>query len=89
MEHELKTDPTVYDQVDGGAKTCELRKDDRDFKTGDVLRLRKTRYTGKEMRSGAPLEYTGEETSRKVTHILKGPIYGLAEGWAILSMNRL
>ena len=85
--HELKTDPAPFDEVAAGRKTHELRKDDRDFEVGDTLRLRKTRYTGAAMASGAPLEYTGEEETKTVSHILRGPSYGLAGGWAILSLN--
>jgi hypothetical protein len=47
-EHELKTDPQVFDDVVGGRKTFEIRKDDRGFEVGDSLKLRKTRYTGSE-----------------------------------------
>lgn len=86
MVHELKTDPAVFQAVLDGSKTYELRKDDRAYQVGDVLRLRETRYTGQEMRAGAPLEYTGRECRVRVTHRLRGPIYGLADGWAILSV---
>jgi len=39
------------------------------------------------MAQGEPLRYTGEEAVRRVTHILEGPAYGIAEGWVILSVN--
>ncbi len=84
--HFLKTDPAAFDEVEAGRKTYELRKDDRGFEIGDTLKLRKTRFTGEEMKAGAPLEYTGDEGTRTILHVLRGPIYGLAENWAILSM---
>lgn len=84
--HELKTDPAVFQAVLDGFKTYELRMNDRGFATGDELRLRETRYTGAEIAAGAPLEYTGREVTRRVTHILTGPIYGLEAGWSILSI---
>lgn len=84
--HELKTDPAVFQAVLDGLKTYELRMNDRGFATGDELRLRETRYTGAEIAAGAPLEYTGREVTRRVTHILTGPIYGLEAGWSILSI---
>ena len=99
MNHELKTDPDVFQALVDGRKTYELRKDDRGFQVGDTLTLRETRYTGQEMISyehpdhpgrivfGKPLEYTGRTVGRVVTHILRGPIYGLADGWAILSVK--
>lgn len=40
MEHDLKTAPEHFEAVWSGAKTAELRKDDRGFSVGDVLRLR-------------------------------------------------
>lgn len=90
MNHELKTDPEVFQAMIDGSKTYELRKDDRGYQVGDTLTLRETKYAGWQMHNNhplpnCPLEYTGRATGRIVTHILRGPIYGLAEGWAILS----
>jgi hypothetical protein len=67
-----------------GAKTCEIRRNDRDFKVGDGLLLRRTKYTGNQMymRPGYyPLEYTGEECRRVVSHVLTG--YGLEDNCAL------
>jgi hypothetical protein len=33
-----------------------------------------------------PLIYTGDEVTVTVTHILRGPVYGLASGWVIMSV---
>jgi hypothetical protein len=85
-EHELKTDPQVFDDVVGGRKTFEIRKDDRGYEVGDVLKLRRTRYKGGEMAEGLPLEYIGSPFYVNVTYILRGPIYGLADGWVIMSI---
>lgn len=89
LVHELKTDPEVFQAIFDGLKTYEIRKADRDFKVGDTLRLRETSHTGAEMARGEPLVYTGRECSATITHILRGPIYGLANGWAILSIALL
>ena len=86
MLHELKTDSAVYRRVYVGLKTYELRKNDRDFKVGDQLLLRETLHTGAEMQSGAPLRYTGSQIIVDVVHVLYGPIYGLLEGWCIMSI---
>jgi len=82
--HELKTDPAVFAAVLAGAKTHEIRKNDRGFAVGDELLLRETTHTGAEIAAGAPLEYTGRTITRTVSHVLTG--YGLQEGWCILSL---
>lgn len=87
MSHELKTDPEVFDAVASGAKTFEIRKDDRQFTVGDTLILRRTLHMGLEMKNGFPLVYTGEVETRTITYILRGPIYGLTTGWVILSLK--
>lgn len=38
--HELKTHPAMYKAISRGAKTFEIRKDDRAFQSGDIVRLR-------------------------------------------------
>lgn len=85
--HELKTDPIVFEAIKKEEKTFEIRKNDRNFQVGDELWLRETVNTGKEMANGAPLEYTGRILVVNVTYILKGPIYGLADGWCIMSVQ--
>ena len=86
MKHILKTDPNVFVDVVEGTKTFEIRKDDRNFKVGDLILLRQTRYTCEEMENGKPLEYTGQEARFTISYILHGPIYGLVDGWAIMSI---
>lgn len=83
--HILKTDPEVFQAVLSGAKTFEIRLNDRGYAVGDVLGLRETKHTGAEMQAGAPLEYTGRECQRFVSHVLTG--YGLADGWCCLSFD--
>jgi hypothetical protein len=87
MEHELKTDAKVFDAVKLGEKTFEIRKADRPFEVGDLLILRKTVHTGQEMAEGMPLYYEGEPLRQRVSYILRGPVYGLAEGWVIMSIE--
>lgn len=85
--HELKTDPDVYDAVASGLKTFEIRKDDRGFQVGDALLLRKTLHSGERMKQGMPLVYTGHSIQVNVSHILRGPVYGLVDGWVIMSVQ--
>ena len=86
--HELKTDPDVFDAVWNGQKTYEIRFDDRGFAVGDILILEETRATGAQMQiASAPLEYTGRTKRKTISHILRGPLYGLAAEWVILSFE--
>lgn len=87
--HELKTDPAAFQAVLDGVKTYEIRRNDRGFAVGDALVLRETRHSGGMMALGAPLEYTGRELTRCISHMLTGPIYGLEAGWSILSIQTL
>jgi hypothetical protein len=60
--HELKTWPDYFCALLDGSKTFEYRRNDREFKVGDVLRLREWEPTFQ--------QYTGREMNRKVTYIL-------------------
>lgn len=84
--HELKTDPDVFAAVWEEKKTYEIRLNDRDFQEKDVVILRETKYTGQQMYFGKPLEYTGRVIHTHITHVLRGPIYGLHNKWCILSL---
>ena len=83
--HELKTDPKVFAESWNDKKRFEIRRDDRDFKVGDTLTLRETKYTGEEMKNGKPLFYTGFTLNVKVTYKLPAGSYGLNDDWTVLS----
>jgi hypothetical protein len=88
--HELKTDPDVFDLTARGQKPYEIRFNDRDYQVGDKLRLRETMYSGEQMAEHpkeALLEYTGRERVKYIVSILRGPIYGLQEGWIIMALE--
>lgn len=87
LTHDLETDSDVFQALIARLRKFEIRKDNRGFSVGDVLRLRETHSTGEEMAAGAPLKYTGREALISVTHILRGPIYGLKKGWVIMSVD--
>jgi Domain of unknown function (DUF3850) len=59
--HKLKTWPLYFSAVRGGWKPFEIRKDDRDYKVGDVLIL--------QCYDPATQTYNGEEEARLVTYI--------------------
>jgi hypothetical protein len=97
MLHELKTDPDVFTDVYNGLKTFEIRKNDRNFQENDILILQETKYSGRSMQESSglsvgekmPLVYTGREIKCKVIYILRGPLYGLMNGWVIMSIDIL
>jgi hypothetical protein len=76
--HELKTDPLPFGCVSLKLKKAEFRKNDRGFKSGDILILKEYNPL---------MGYSGEYVLRKVTHIQTG--YGIPEGYAMLSMRPL
>lgn len=87
MEHDLKTDPQQWEDIAAGRKTFEVRKDDRGYAVGDVLSLGKTRFTAAEMAEGRPLEYTGQWLRVGVQHLLRGPAYGIPDGYVVMSIR--
>ena len=59
--HRLKTWPVFYDDVECGAKTFEIRKNDRNFQVGDILILEKYDPDKKEY-DGSSLEVSVDYT---------------------------
>lgn len=54
MNHELKTWPMYFKEVVRGTKTFEVRRNDRNFKEGDIVALKEfdpdlREYTGREV----------------------------------------
>jgi len=76
--HELKTWIPYYKAVVGGVKQFEVRKDDRNFKEGDILHLREWDNTLK--------EYTGRDTKIGIRYILKGGAFGVQKGYVIMGL---
>jgi hypothetical protein len=73
--HYLKTETAYYQAVEKGIKKFEVRKNDRNYKSGDMIHLEET--------------VVGVHTGRKlgpkeIVYILEGGNYGLEEGYCIL-----
>lgn len=82
MIHQLKTWPEQFRALKSGHKTFELRKNDRPFAAGDIVRLREW--------EPAAAEYTGAVLDRYVSHIMVNSAFGgLAEGYCILSLREV
>jgi len=80
--HELKTVSPYFEEVAAEAKKVEVRKDDRDFKVGDYLRLF---YYDPDDHSEQN-ESANNWVWRRVTHILRDRPY-CPEGYVIMSIE--
>lgn len=78
-EHDLKTWPVYFRLVKSGAKRFEVRRDDRDFRAGDTLRLREW-----DPAAGA---YTGDVVRVRVTYVLGGGQFGVEPGNVVMSID--
>lgn len=101
--HALKCWPEPFAAMQSGAKTAEFRRDDREprFEIGHTLRLMEwvtceacqgEGYIGDggpgcESCDGWRGRCTGRELRRLVTHVLRGPAFGVPEGYAMLSLS--
>lgn len=74
MIHEIKILPDYFDAVKCGAKRFELRKNDRNYKLGDIVIM--CEWDGD--------SYTGNEIEVAITYVLKDcPEYGLEKGYCV------
>jgi len=80
--HDLKVHPDVWAPLWSRLKQWEFRKNDRDFKAGDRLRLRKINP-----KTGEPLPGPFNEMTVRVTYILHGPAFGVPDGYCIMSIK--
>ena len=88
MMHELKCWPTPFEAVESGKKTHEVRKNDRPYKVGDLLRLRE--YTNRVCKAPDEPEwyYTGRELTVQVTYITEEGSFGLPPDVCVMSIRR-
>jgi len=74
--HYLKIETEYFQAIQNDKKKFELRKNDRDFKIGDILHLN-------EVASGVP---TGRELlGLEIKYILYGGKYGIPEDYCIMN----
>jgi hypothetical protein len=77
--HILKTWPDPFAAMAGGLKKFEYRKNDRGYRVGDMLVLR--RWLPESM------TFEGGELVRWVTYIARGPNFGIPEGYCVMSVS--
>jgi hypothetical protein len=78
MEHDLKCWPEYFTPLWNGVKTFEIRKNDRNFAVGDVLRIREWNPVEK--------RYTGANLRREVVYITAFPD-GLRDGYVCMGLR--
>lgn len=79
VTHELKVNPQFWDALVEGLKLFELRRNDRAFKVGDSLLLRRYDHS---------VGYTGEQLERQISYMLyPEDCPGLAAGYVILGLQ--
>lgn len=94
VTHELKTLPAYFDAVERGEKTFEVRRDDRGFQKGDIVRLirlheeknhiapfsTKDRWKTGRREEAACLE-------RRILWVLTGGQFGIEPGYVVLALG--
>ncbi|EAE5884738.1 ASCH/PUA domain-containing protein [Enterococcus faecalis] len=74
MIHELKIKPEYFKAVESGMKKFEIRKNDRNYQKGDILRLN-------EYQDG---QYTGDVHVAEITYITD---YAQQDGYVVLGIK--
>lgn len=76
--HNLKTWSIYLRDIANGVKNFEVRRNDRDFKEGDILNLKEWNET---------TGYTGNIIQKRVTYILHGGAFGIEEGFVVMGLG--
>ena len=86
--HDLKLSVEFCDAVLSGEKTFEVRKNDRGFQTGDLIRFIPTDRKSYHSLNGTVIEHAKHEISGhtyKITYILNG--WGIKNGYVVLGIK--
>lgn len=85
--HELKTEHPYFEAVWRGDKTFEVRRDDRDFQTGDTLCL--VEIPQPPPITGAAVHWLPEprRINATISYILHGPKFGIEAGFCVLGIQ--
>lgn len=91
--HELKIKKEYYKEVALGHKTFELRKNDRDYQVGDLIKFTDALFDRENINDKNMVEEyypSPSETLFKITYVLKDvPEYGLDKDYCILGIKRV
>lgn len=80
MTHKIKIKYKYYKAVLNGDKTFEVRKNDRDYKVGDIIQFVPVADDSDMIITHNPNEY-------KITYVFHGGEYGLEEGYCVFGIT--
>ena len=88
--HELKIKHEYLIEVDRGRKTFELRKNDRDYKVGDLIHFIDIKDEDKDFNTWGVEPAIDKDALYKITYVLKDtPQFGLDKDYCILGIKKL
>lgn len=76
-EHQLKIAPKYLTRILSGEKPFEIRKNDRDFQTGDYVSLNEW----------ADNKYTGNQVDVIITYVLTDTKLGIKKGYCVFGFK--
>lgn len=77
--HDLKTWPEYFAAIWDGRKTFEVRRNDRNFRAGDVIALHEW-----EPKKG---RFTGRQARGRITYVLAGGDFGVDAEHCVLAVS--
>ena len=77
--HELPLWPDCFAAVRAGTKPFDVRRNDENFRVGDILLLREF--------DPDPSQYTGRTLTRWVSYVLQGGTFGVEPDWCVLGFS--
>lgn len=80
-EHAIKIKEKYFKAVLSGEKTFEIRKNDRDYKVGDIIR-----FVPVDDECGMIIPH--EPNTYKITYVFHGGEYGLEEGYCVFGIAK-
>ena len=68
--HDLKVAPKYFNKIISGEKTAEIRRNDRDFRCGDMMTLREFRSIIQTYPNHPAARYTGRTVVCRITDVI-------------------
>lgn len=77
MEHELKIYPKYFEDVISGKKKFEIRKNDRKYRVGDILKLKEWDN----------IKYSDREVRAEVIYLIDDKFAGIQPGYVVMGIE--